>query len=140
MCGRRGCFARAAKYRADPRHQLARIERLGQIIVGADFQSKDAIHRFAACGQQKYRNRRLLAERLQKFEPRPAGQHYIQNDQLVVPRQSCAQAGGVIVGRVYAKSFALQKAFQQVDESVIVIDDEQAIHSIHFALSSSRRR
>ena len=54
--------------------------------------------------------------------------------------KSGAQAGGVIVGRVHAKSFALQKAFQQIDESVIVIDDEQAIHSIHFAFSSSRRR
>ena len=34
--------------RADPSQQFPRIERLGQIIVGADFQTNNAVHVFAA--------------------------------------------------------------------------------------------
>ena len=87
----RGCgFARAPKDRADSRHQLARIERLGKIVVGADLQAEDAIDSFATRGQQKYGDGRLLAQSLQKFEPRPAGQHHVENDEFVIVRHGCA--------------------------------------------------
>ena len=51
-----------------------------------------------------------------------------------------AQAGGMIVGGIDAKAFAFQEAFQQIDQAVIVIDDEQAIHGIYFALSRAALR
>jgi hypothetical protein len=41
----------------------------------------------------------------------------------------------VIVRGVDVKSFRLEKATQQIDERVIVVDDEQLIHRTHFAFS-----
>ena len=38
----------ATQYRAKPGQQLARLERLREIIVGAEFQSNDTIHCVAA--------------------------------------------------------------------------------------------
>ena len=33
------------------------------------------------------------------------------------------------------EAFPFEEAFQQIDQPVIVIDDEQTIHGIHFAFS-----
>ena len=46
----------AAQHRADARHQFARIERLGHVVVGADFQPKNPVHGFSPRGEQKHRN------------------------------------------------------------------------------------
>ena len=42
----------AAEHGVDARGQLARVERLGQIVVCADLQAHDAIHVLAAGGQE----------------------------------------------------------------------------------------
>ena len=48
----------AAEHGMDARRQLARVEGLGQIVVGANLQADDAIDVFAAGSQQDDRNRR----------------------------------------------------------------------------------
>jgi len=50
-----------AQNRPDPRHQFARVERLGKIIIGADFQPYDAVHIFTARSQKQYGNFRHAA-------------------------------------------------------------------------------
>ena len=136
--GRR--LAGAAKDGADSGDQFAGIERLGQVVVGADFQAEDAVNGLASGGKQKHGNRRLLAQRFQQLESRAAGQHHVQHDQLVLAGQRRAQSGSVIVGGIHAEAFAFEKAFQQVDQGVVVIHDEQAVHGIYFALSRARLR
>ena len=42
---------------ADPQDQLTRLERLGDIIVGADLQAFDPAFRLGACGQHDDRHR-----------------------------------------------------------------------------------
>jgi hypothetical protein len=67
---------------ADPRQQLARIARLGQIVVGTDFQTDDAIHIVASCRENQ--NRRLIAGRAQIATGRQSiaiRQHQVQHDQ-----------------------------------------------------------
>ena len=137
--GGRG-FARAAKYGANSGHQFARIERLGQVVVGADFQPQNAVDGFSSRGQQQHRHRRLLAQRFQQLEPGAARQHHIQDDQLMIAGQCGAQSRSVIVGGIHLEAFAFQKALQQVDQPVVVIDDEQTVHGIYFALSRARLR
>ena len=51
------------------------------------------------------------------------------------PDERSAQSGGMIVGRIHVKAFAFEEAFEQIDQAVIVVDDEQTIHGIYFALS-----
>jgi len=53
---------------------------------------------------------------------------------------SSSQTAVMVVRRIDMKSFGLKKTTQQVDESVIVIDDEQLIHRTNFAFSRLRLR
>src|SRR5437762_9649707 len=59
-------FARAGtsapQDRSDSRHQLARIERLRQIIVGTNLESYNSVHIFAARGQQQDRDTRSVTK------------------------------------------------------------------------------
>ena len=50
------------------------------------------------------------------------------------PARAALRSGGMIVGGVDVKAFAFEEALQQVNQAVIVIDDEQAIHRISFCL------
>ena len=81
--GRRGLTS-AAKDGANPGDQLARIERLGQVVVSADLQAQDAIDRFASRGKQQDRDGGLLPQRLQQLESGAPGKHHIQNNQFVL--------------------------------------------------------
>ena len=132
--GRRG-LAGAAKDGANSGHQLARIERLGQVVVSADLQAEDAIDRFASRGKQAGPGRTdCWRSAFNNSNPVPPGKHHIEDDQLMLAGQGGAQAGSVIVGRIHAKAFAFEEAFQQIDQGVVVIDDEQAIHGWLFCL------
>jgi hypothetical protein len=59
--GGAGRRRRAAQKRADAQQQLAWLERLGQIVVGAEFKSLDAIFGVALRGQDQDRHLRVAA-------------------------------------------------------------------------------
>ena len=62
-CAGHGALAVAAQHRVDARDELARIERLGEVVVGAHFQADDAID-VLALGRQhddRHRSRRRRA-------------------------------------------------------------------------------
>src|SRR5271165_4441391 len=134
----RGSFTSATQNGTNARHELARIEGFGEIIVCADFEPKDAVDSFTAGGEQKDRNGRLMAQRFEQFESGAAGQHHIENDELVVVGESGGQTGVMIVGGIDVKSFGLEKAAKEVDERVVVVDDEELVHRSHFAFSGGR--
>ncbi len=46
----------------------------------------------------------------------------------------------MVVGGIDMEALGLKKALEQIDESVIVVDDEQVIHWTHFAFSRVRLR
>src|SRR5580692_11785729 len=45
---------------SDAGHQFAGIERLGEIVVGANFEAYDSVHILTACGEQKDRDTRRV--------------------------------------------------------------------------------
>ena len=51
-----------------------------------------------------------------------------------------SSASGVVVGCVNAEAFAFEEAFQQIDQGMVVVDNEQAIHCWYFAFSCPGRR
>ena len=71
---RRRLLGRAAQHRADARDQLARLERLDHVVVGADLEPDDAVGRLAPGGEQDHRD--VLALRTgggtATARPRPA--------------------------------------------------------------------
>ena len=74
----------SAQDSADPCNQFSGIERLGEVVVGADFETHDAIDGVAASGEQQDGKFRSGAKLFEQFESRTARQHYIQNDEFVL--------------------------------------------------------
>src|SRR6185436_11238514 len=73
----------AAEDRADAGCEFARIERLGQIVVGSDLEADNPVNIIASRGQHKNRNLRRLADVVQYFEAILSWQHHVQKDQVV---------------------------------------------------------
>ncbi len=64
---------------------FARAERLGHVIVSAEFQPNDPINLFRFCREHQNRNARRRSVALQNFadlEPRHFWQHQIENDEI----------------------------------------------------------
>ena len=62
----------AAENGVNARCQLARVERLGQVVIGADLQADNAIDVFAAGGEQDDGNRGSPSKRRAEFRSRSA--------------------------------------------------------------------
>jgi transposase-like protein len=72
----------AAQHAADARQQLARLERLGQVVVGAHLEAEDAVQRLVAGGQHDDRQGRLRAQLAAQGQAVVAGQVQVQHDQV----------------------------------------------------------
>ncbi len=89
--------APAAQNRLDPGKQLARLEGLGQIIVGAELQPDDAVHGVAARGEHEDRGVAPGADAPAHFEAVEVGQHQIEDEQ--VEMAAAVLIDGVEAGR-----------------------------------------
>ena len=114
----------AAQHGMNARGQLARVEGLGQIVVGANLQADDAIDVLAAGGQQDDGNGRVAPKGAQNLEAVLLGQHHIENDELIVA------AGGELDGAcagmmgIHLEPFAAQQFADQIAQLPVVVDDE----------------
>ena len=123
--------ARAPQNALDAREQLARIERLGQIVVGAHFQADDAIGFLAARGEHDDRNLRAGAHVAAQREPVVARQHHVEHDD-VRPRRFERRPHALAVGdRGDAVAVLLQVIAQQAADFEVVVDDQHVILRIH---------
>ena len=83
----------AAEQRADPREQLGKVVRLGQVVVGAGIEALDALVRFPARGQhQDGRRDAFRAQLAAHVEPVDAGQEDVEDDEVVVVDAACSRA------------------------------------------------
>ena len=73
---------RAAQHGADARQQLARTERLGEVVVGAQLQAHDAVGLLGAAGEDDDRDLRLGAQLTQQLHAVLARQTQIEQHQI----------------------------------------------------------
>ncbi len=111
----------AAQDGADARGQFARIEGLGQVVVGAQFQAHDAVHILAARGQHDDRDLALSAQPAENLEAVDARQHDVQHHQVDARFQSLRQAAIAFVLAAHREALPLQKLPQKGAEFGIVI-------------------
>jgi len=78
---------RPAQDGADAGQQLTRVERLGEVVVGAELQADDAIRLLPHSCQHDDRHFALAAQPTSQIEPGLARQHQVEHDQLVVAIQ-----------------------------------------------------
>ena len=124
-CTRYAAFAVAPQHRVDPGNQFARIERLRQVVVGAHFQTDDAIdvlalgrqhddrHRFAGAAQPPAHGESILA-----------GQHEVEHDEVGRVALELAVEVARVGERGDLESLFAQIAGQQVAQADVVVDDE----------------
>src|SRR5262245_50187711 len=70
---------------ADAEHELARRERLGHVVVGAQLEAEDAIDLLAARGQEDDGDRAGLdapPKLLEDVDPRKLGEHPVEHDEV----------------------------------------------------------
>src|SRR5579872_1662265 len=80
-CGKRSF--EAAQYSLDAGYQLTRAERFGNVVIGSEFETEDAISLAALGGKENYRNGRKagrLADGAAQFESVLAGDHDIEHE------------------------------------------------------------
>jgi hypothetical protein len=104
-------------------NQFARIERLGEVVVGADFQADDSVNILTSGREQQDGDPRCSSNPPQNIEAVHAGQHHIQHHQQVIPGQSALQATIAIVHGFDLKSLGLKVLADQAAKFHVVVDD-----------------
>ena len=73
---------RAAQDRLDAPEQFARVEGLGDVVIGPEFQPDDAVHVLAARGEHDDRHLRVRPQLAAQCQPVLARQHQVEHDQI----------------------------------------------------------
>ena len=115
---------RASQDRLDPRHELARIERLRQVVVGADLEPDDLVDVVVAGGQHEDRDVRALAHAAADVDPVQVREHEVEHDQR-------RRLGGRLLDRLLARyrnangeAGPLQIHGDEGSDARLVLDDE----------------
>src|SRR3954447_23489558 len=114
----------------DPRDELARRERLDDVVVGAEAQADDAVGLLALGGEQDDRRRAVvlalaaLAQPAHHLEAVDAGQHEIEHDE-VGPLLGGELERPLAVARDERRvARVLEVARHEVGDGPLVVDDE----------------
>ena len=86
----------AAQNALDPGDELARIERLRQVVVGADLETDDLVHVLVASGQHQDRDVGALAHAAADLEAVHVGQVEVEDDQRRRLRRDAFNAGSPV--------------------------------------------
>jgi hypothetical protein len=109
----------------DAQRQFSRLEWLGDIIVGTEFESGDAALGGVARAQNQDWYARGCADRLDEFKAAFARHHDVEYQQIEIePGKACPRIGRGF-RRCHAVPFALQIARQQAADAPVVIDDQE---------------
>jgi len=81
---RRGC-TEASQHRLHPRHQLAGLEGLGQVVVSAHFQAHHAIGQLSTRRQHDDRHLATLPDPATDLETVHLRQHDVENRRIEIP-------------------------------------------------------
>jgi hypothetical protein len=90
---------RSAQQGAHARLQFQHRERLGDVVVGAEFEAEHAVELGGACGQ--HQDRHLVAsgaQRAAQVQPRQTGQAQVEHDGVEALLDRQRQAGRALAG------------------------------------------
>jgi len=113
----------APEHGANSRDQFARVERLGQVVVSADFQSHNTVYIFSASGQKEYGNSGGAADTAKDLESIQARKHDVEHNQDVISAEGTLEASVAIVNRFHLEALGLKVFTDKAAELGIVVDD-----------------
>ena len=118
----------AAQHGMNARQQLARVEGLGQVVVGADFEADDAVNVFAF-GRQHDDGRAVVrcAQAPADGQAVFAGHHQVQHDQVYGVAQHDAVQRLAVFGQDDFKTLLSEIAAQQVADTGVVVKNQDLV-------------
>jgi hypothetical protein len=118
----------AAQDGADARQQLARVERLGEIIVGAQLQPDDLVGIVAPRGHHDERRAPALADAPGESEAVHPGQHEIHQQDVEPARRQLLQGLPAVHRKGRGHAVLPEELLEQPGELAIVLDEQRADH------------
>ncbi len=118
----------AAQHGPDPGHQLARGERLGDVVVGAEFEPDDLVDLAVAGGDDDDRHLRALPQRAAHLGAGQPGQHQVEQHEVGAGPVEAGQRVRAGAGDRDLVALAAQHVGQRVGERLLVLDDEYPGH------------
>ena len=126
----------AAQHGADPRDQLARRERLGDVVVGAELEPDHLVDLAVLGGQHDDRDVGALPDRAAHLGARDPGQHQVEQHQVGAVAVEVVERVVAVGGHRDLVPLLAEHVRQGVAERLLVLDDQ---HSGHGWLLFGRR-
>ena len=128
---RRRQAARAAQDAFHARQQLARIEGLAEVVVGAHLDADDAVELLAARGEHDDRQVRARTQIAAQRQAVLARQHDVEHDDVEARLGQQLAHLAPVARHGNAKAVARQVFRQQVAQFGVVVDDQDVVLAFH---------
>ena len=125
---------RAAKHGPDARQQLARVEGLGHVVVGAYFKPDDAVHLLGNGGEKDDGRRGRFAQIFAQRKPVLSRHHDVENDQV---ESACLELPPGLAGvRCHRHAHAVlgEELGQEIADFLVIVYDENVMRGFHWPL------
>ena len=117
-----------AQHRGQAGRQLARLKRLGQVVVGPHLQAHHPVGQLASCGQHQHRGAVLAADLAQHFKTVHLRQHHIQDHGVKGLGGETGEAHAGAIGMAQLEVVTLQIGGQRWRQVFVVVDQQDAVH------------
>ena len=118
--------------RLEPRHQLDRLERLGQVIVGAELEADHLVDHLPSRRQHQDGRRHPalphLAADVEAVHPR---QHDVEHDEVVAAARRAREARLAVARRLDGVAFAAEPIAERQPQAGFVFDEQDARGRAH---------
>ncbi len=126
--GRRMDAAMAAEDGADACGELAGVERLGHVIVGAELEAEEAGYIFAAGCEHDDGNLAGGADALEDFCAGQGGEHNVEDDEIEIAAEGADGAFAAIVDGLHVHAFRGEIFADQRGKLTVIIHEENFFH------------
>ena len=112
----------------DPCHELARAERLGEVVVGTELEAQQLVELVVARGEHDDRDGRVtpkLAGDVEAVEPR---QPEVEDDEIRAALADRRQRRRAVAGRQHREARVLEVVAGERGDLRFVVDDEDGLH------------
>ena len=116
------------------------MERLGEVIVGAEVGAVDLVHGGVACSEHHDRHPTAAAPQLLQYpDPVEVGQHHVEDDHIRTGSARRLNSRGAIVDAQDLETAVLQLHRYQLGYVAVVLDDKHARSRSHRLLDALLR-
>ena len=123
---RRGVVIAAAKHCLHARHEFAGAEGLGEVVIGAHLEARDAVHLVAPRGEHDDGCARLFADAAADFHAPKLRQHQVQDDEVRPRLRVRLERRLAVARREHGVAFTLEVALNHLDNDGFIFHDKDA--------------